>query len=175
MRRLPENYRKQIRLPENINEYITLCSSAVQDTFILECFTDSENQQLVQDIRQYQEMEYEAIETQTDSNTGFTSRVAKVLHLDQSIGESLKQLYDNCCQITGEKIGHEYGKEVIEAHHIEFFTSSLNNDSSNIIILSPNFHRIIHKNLPKFDREHLEFRFQNGVIEKIKLDLHLKR
>lgn len=101
--------------------------------------------------------------------------MTKVRRLDQSISESLKLLYDNRCQITGEKIGEEYGQEVIEAHHIEFFTTSLNNNSDNIIILSPNFHRIIHNNLPVFDRVHLEFQFQNGVVEKIKLDRHLKK
>ena len=173
-RSLPENFRKQVRLPENINEYVTLFSTTIRDTFVLECFTDAENRQLAEDVRQYQEQEYEAADLLTDNSAGYTSRVTKVRRLDQSIGETLKKLYDNRCQITGEKVGEEYGKEVIEAHHIEFFTTSLNNDSSNIIIISPNFHRIIHKNLPEFDRDRLEFRFPNGVIEKVSLDKHLR-
>ena len=36
-------------------------------------------------------------------------------------------------------------QDVFEAHHIEYFTKSLNNDTSNIIIVNPSFHRIIHQ------------------------------
>lgn len=31
--------------------------------------------------------------------------------------------------------------------HISYFTRSQNNDSTNIIIISPNYHRIIHKKI----------------------------
>ena len=34
------------------------------------------------------------------------------------------------------------------SHHIDYFTRSQNNDSTNIIIISPNDYRIIHKNNP---------------------------
>ena len=37
--------------------------------------------------------------------------------------------------------------------HIFYFTCSQNNDSTNIIIISPNYHRIIHKNNPHFNRK----------------------
>ena len=60
-----------------------------------------------------------------------------------------------------------------KAHHIEYFTRSMNNNASNIIIVNPNFHRIIHQASPIFDRKTLSFRFPNGVIEKVKLDKHL--
>jgi len=46
--------------------------------------------------------------------------------------------------MTGFPVGDEYGCSVVEAHHIDFFVNSQNNDASNIIILSPNFHRIVH-------------------------------
>jgi hypothetical protein len=49
----------------------------------------------------------------------------------------------------------------------------MNNDSENIIIVSPNFHRLIHKTHPVFDRNELTFIFQNGVKEKLKLNYHL--
>ena len=39
------------------------------------------------------------------------------------------------------------------SHHIDYFTHSQNNDSTNIIIISPNYHRIIHKNNPRFNRK----------------------
>ena len=76
--------------------------------------------------------------------------------------------------LTGEKIGEVYGETVIEVHHIDYFTKSHNNDSSNIIILSPNFHRIIHKNNPVFNWETLTFDFPNGYHQSLLLNKHLE-
>lgn len=50
---------------------------------------------------------------------------------------------------------------------------SMNNDTSNIIILSPSYHRIVHKANPVWDNENLAFRFPNGLVEKVKLNKHL--
>ena len=77
-------------------------------------------------------------------------------------------------QISGEKIGERYGDSVVEAHHIDYFTHSQNNDSTNIIIISPNYHRIIHKNNPRFNRHKFQFEFTNGEVLRLKLYEHLK-
>ena len=75
--------------------------------------------------------------------------------------------------MTGEHIGEQYGINAVEAHHIRPFTESLDNDTSNIMILSPNYHRIVHKANPHFNRKTLSFEFSNGLIEKVKLNRHL--
>ena len=54
------------------------------------------------------------------------------------------------------------------------FTHSQNNDSTNIIIISPNYHRIIHKNNPRFNRRKFQFEFENGEVLRLKLYEHLK-
>ena len=41
-------------------------------------------------------------------------------------------------------------------------------------ILSPNYHRIIHKNNPHFNRKNFQFEFQNGEVLRLKLYEHLK-
>ena len=130
-------------------------------------------QQLTSEIKNYSEYDFE---NATDDTSGYriSATMRKIRKLDRSIGDSLKCLYDFRCQITGEAIGNEYGLPVVEAHHIDYFTHSMNNDSSNIIIISPNFHRIIHKNNPEFNRKTLTFDFPNGYKQKIKLDMHLK-
>lgn len=102
------------------------------------------------------------------------TRLQKIRHIDRSIGDSLKRLYDYRCQMTGEKVGEPYDVFVVEAHHIIPFTESMNNDTSNIIIISPSYHRIIHKAKPVFDRPTLSFHFPNGLVEKIKVNKHLK-
>ena len=76
--------------------------------------------------------------------------------------------------MTGEKVGDEYNALVVEAHHIIPFTESMNNDTSNIIILSPTYHRIIHKAKPHFDHKALAFEFPNGLVEKVTIDKHLR-
>lgn len=58
--------------------------------------------------------------------------------------------------------------------HIFYFTCSQNNDSTNIIIISPNYHRIIHKNNPHFNRKKFQFEFENGEVLRLKLYEHLK-
>ena len=60
------------------------------------------------------------------------------------------------------------------SHHIDYFTRSQNNDSTNIIIISPNYHRIIHKNNPRFNRKKFQFEFENGEVLRLKLYEHLK-
>ena len=114
-------------------------------------------------------------EPREDKSAGIkqVTRLQKVRQLDCSIGDSLKLLYDYHCQMTGEKVGDEYNALVVEAHHIIPFTESMNNDTSNIIILSPSYHRIIHKAKPVFDRPSLSFHFPNGLVEKVKIDKHL--
>ena len=52
--------------------------------------------------------------------------------------------------------------------------SLLNDNSTNIIIISPNYHRIIHKNNPHFNRKKFQFEFPNGEVLRLKLYEHLK-
>ncbi len=94
--------------------------------------------------------------------------------IDRNVIRMLKKFYDYRDEISGEKIGSEYGESVVEAHHIDYFTKSQNNDSTNIIIISPNYHRIIHKNNPHFNREENQFEFENGEVLKLKLFEHLR-
>lgn len=176
-KQLIENKHKQIRVPENINEYITLSSTDLADTFIIEYYTSEDNQVVCRELNSATEYGFELsnFDPIYDENASIveTSCIKRVRKLNRSIAETLKQLYDYRCQITGERIGEGFGCSVVEAHHIEYFTTSLNNDTSNIIIVNPSFHRIIHQASPIFDRKKLSFIFPNGVIEKVKLDRHL--
>ena len=57
---------------------------------------------------------------------------------------------------------------------IACITRSQNNEFTNIIIISPNYHRIIHKNNPHFNRKKFQFEFENGEVLRLKLYEHLK-
>ena len=169
--------RRKIVLPKELTDVVVLWASPVPGTFVLECLPAQE-MAVEAEIKAQDELAFEIFEPREDKKAGIktSKRMQHVRQLDRSIGESLKRLYDYRCQVTGERIGEAYGSEcIVEAHHIEYFTQSLNNDTQNIIILSPTFHRIVHRYNPRFDREGLCFEFANGVSEVVRLDRHLKK
>ncbi|MCQ2260836.1 MAG: hypothetical protein MJZ77_05565 [Bacteroidales bacterium] len=162
-----------LRLPDEMREYFILQSTVQPDVFEVIAITQYDLSEIETEIENVSESDFENM---IDGNAGYkTSKtMGKFRSINKSIGESLKKIYDYRCQITGEKIGDKYSALVVEAHHIEPFTTSLNNNADNIIILSPTFHRIIHKESPTFVRNNLEFVFPNGVKEKVRLDYHLR-
>ena len=168
--------RKQIRLPNDNHDEIVFLGTAVPNVFILDCISSEERNKAATEIRQMSELDFEnAFEAREDANAGIReiSGIRRIRQLDRSIGDSLKRLYDFRCQMTGERIGSEYEALVVEAHHIVPFTQSMNNDTSNIIIVSPDYHRIIHKAKPVWDCKKLSFKFPNGLQERVKVNKHL--
>ena len=168
--------RKQIRLPNDNHDEIVFLGTAMPNVFILDCISSEERKKAATEIRQMSELDFEnAFEAREDANAGIReiSGIRRIRQLDRSIGDSLKRLYDFRCQMTGERIGSEYDVLVVEAHHIVPFTLSMNNDTSNIIIVSPDYHRIIHKAKPEWDCKKLSFKFPNGLQERVKVNKHL--
>ena len=168
--------RKQIRLPNDNHDEIVFLGTAMPNVFILDCISSEERKKAATEIRQMSELDFEnAFEAREDANAGIReiSGIRRIRQLDRSIGDSLKRLYDFRCQMTGERIGSEYDVLVVEAHHIVPFTLSMNNDTSNIIIVSPDYHRIIHKAKPVWDCKQLSFKFPNGLQERVKVNKHL--
>lgn len=102
------------------------------------------------------------------------TRTGKQRIYKQSIIAQLKNLYRGSCQICGFNPVESFKTNICEAHHIDFFSESQNNNASNIIILCPNHHRLIHKLKPKFDAESLTFTTASGENLPIKLNYHLK-
>ena len=101
-------------------------------------------------------------------------QIVKIRKLNKKIGDNLKRLYGYHCQICGKMIGEPYGARVAEAHHIDYFVKSLNNDASNQIIVCPNHHSIIHDVDPIFDRKRLTYVYENGYEEMLRLNKHLR-
>ena len=177
IKNLPENINRKftIRIPEEHQEFLALSTTDLPNIFVADCVTTVVKAEVKTEVCTMSELDFETFEPREDKSAGIkqVTRLQKVRQLDRSIGDSLKLLYDYRCQMTGEKVGDEYNALVVEAHHIIPFTESINNNTSNIIILSPSYHRIIHKAKPVFDRPNLSFRFPNGLVEKVKIDKHL--
>lgn len=167
--------RKQIHLPKEYNSHVIFYGTPVNGVFVLECNPSNNFADIQKSFQGITEEEFEMLTPIEDKTASIKelSRIQRIRHLDRSIGDTLKKLYEYRCQMTGEQIGEKYGITCVEAHHIIPFTESLNNDTSNIIILSPSYHRIIHQAKPFFNRKQLAYEFSNGLIEKVILDKHL--
>lgn len=110
-----------------------------------------------------------------DNSAGIVlkERMIKIRKLDKAISDELKMLYSNKCQICSNNYFKKYSEYIVEAHHIESFVKTLNNNSNNIMIICPNHHRLIHKTKPFFDTVKIEFKYPNGYIEALSLNKHL--
>lgn len=174
---LPGNIgrRYTIKIPKERQEYLAISCSDIANIFIADCITSSFMSDAIMDLSSIEELDFETFQPREDSSAKIIEkeRIQKVRHPDRSIGDSLKRLYDFHCQMTGERVGDSYNTLVVEAHHIIPFTTSLNNDTSNIIIVSPSYHRIIHAAKPDWIPEILAFKYPNGLIEKVMLNKHL--
>ena len=73
----------------------------------------------------------------------------------------------------GQSIGEFYGVDLVDCHHIAPFSQSLNNDQSNLLIVCPNHHRIIHAANPTFDRKRKLYLYPNGREEILQINEHL--
>lgn len=177
-RQLPGMARRQIPLPDYIQEYIRLYVVNSSNMIYMECCFSEDYKQLATTLSTIPEEIYETADDKffmADVSASVVKKqlLVKYRKMDRSIIRMLKEFYDYRDEISGEKIGNQYGDSVVEAHHIDYFTKSQNNDSTNIIIISPNYHRIIHKNNPHFNRNEFQFEFLNGEILKLKLYDHL--
>lgn len=123
------------------------------------------------------ESELEAILNFKDS--GATVRIKsannKVRVYNTAIIKQLKKLYGGRCQLCGKRPFKSFDADICEAHHISYFSESHNNDTSNLIVVCPNHHTLIHKLNPVFDADIGCFKFKNGETMDIVLDLHLTR
>jgi len=166
--------KQQVRLPESEREYMAIYSTVRNNAFEIDCITRNEIDDTRKIIRDIPEMEIEQI-LQSDETASLLKKIqtVKIRKLDRNIGEHLKRLYENCCQICGLFIGERYDATVIHTHHIDYFSRSLNNDTDNILVVCPNHHGIIHAVNPVFNRQSLAFAYPNGLIESLILNKHL--
>ncbi|GIP22937.1 HNH endonuclease [Paenibacillus sp. J22TS3] len=97
----------------------------------------------------------------------------KIRKASKVIIDKLKELYDYSCQICGINPSSIYGVNIVEAHHIEYFSVSQNHNPNNIMILCPNHHRLVHSAKAKYCREKNKVVYENGYEEVLKLEKHL--
>ncbi len=170
--------RRMIRLPEDSKEYLAIYTTEYDDSFVLETIVSDDILVLKKNVEGKKEFlfETEFDFDWEDKTAGVQERLQlkKIRKLDQKIGENLKLLYGYRCQICGCLIGEVFDSHVVEAHHIDYFVKSLNNDANNQMILCPNHHSIIHEADPVFDRKRLLYIYPNGLRQSLMVNKHLQ-
>lgn len=171
----PEGSNKKINIADKFDTQIIVYGTSEPDLFVWEPVFEDVIKQSKEEIIQMTEEEFESFVERQDPTASVARKsvMQNVRKLDRSIGESLKKTYGYRCQMTGEYVGEQQGVSCVEAHHIIPFVESLDNSTDNLMVLSPNYHRIIHKAKPHFNRKTLSFEFPNGLVEKVKLNIHL--
>ena len=162
-------------LSENQKEYMAVYSTTMSGVLSLECISNAEFLEETKTLAELGERAAESILDETDDNAAIylQTKLVKVRKLTKQIILNLKSIYGYRCQICGKCIGEPYGAKLIHAHHIEYFTKSLNNNASNILIVCPNHHGIIHELNPIFNRQTKEFYYPNGYVDKLVVNFHL--
>ncbi len=170
--------KNHVPLPDEMKEYLAIYTTEYDDSYILEPIVASDLEVYKSSIENQKERIVEAsIDYDvTDPNAGYAEndRLTRIRKLNRKIGENLKILYNYRCQICGKTIGEEYGSHIAEAHHIDYYVNSLNNDSNNQMVVCPNHHSIIHNANPRFDRKRMMYLYPNGVEQRIVVNLHLR-
>lgn len=163
---------KRLVIPDESKEYLAIYATPVPGTLMLDCITAAEYQEATNEIHHLDEW---SAETAADPDASIVTTVGarKVRRLSRAVGDGLKLLYDYRCQICGQKIGAAYGSNLIHAHHIDYFVKSLNNNASNVLVVCPNHHAVIHDRNPEFDRKNLVYHYPNGLTEGLALNKHL--
>lgn len=166
-----------------MHEYLKNFSFEELSSIVMQLISDNDNNFEVPEISpedkgiiaEYPEEYYEALINRTDMTATISksSTPRSVRVYDYRIQDGLKRLYNFRCQICGATSIVMYGVDVSEAHHIEYFTKSMNNNPRNIIILCPDHHRIIHKGHAIFNYHTREFTYENAKVDKLMLNLHL--
>lgn len=158
----------------SFDEITKIVKALIENNTSIDIPTIEDEKMPIVQVEKLTEEEIEYIINFKDNKAGIkiTNGQAQRRVYKTSIIKQLKKLYKGQCQICGENAGEKHGVDISEVHHIKYFSSSQNNDSSNLIVLCPNHHRLIHKLNPTFDEQNRIFSFQNGETLKIIIDYH---
>ncbi len=170
--------RRNISMPKDVREYFALYRTSDPCIWTAESVTKQESEDFgsIVTAQKVSEEYFESmLKTDESASIVVQPRLVKVRNLDRSVCENLKVLYGFRCQVCGQLVAEKYGGTVIDAHHVDPFTSSLNNNYDNIVVLCPNHHRIVHACHPEFIRCDIPaFLYPNGLRESLLIDKHLR-
>lgn len=172
-----DSKRQFTKIPDDMKEYLAIYTTSDPSVFACEPIVLDDLRELKRIASNQNERLFEATfnyDVQDDfAGINRVQSVVSVRKLNRKIGDALKEHYRYRCQICGCCVGTKYDSHLVEAHHINYFVKSLDNNMSNILIVCPNHHGIIHDKNPVFHRADCTFEYPNGYVEGLKLNDHL--
>jgi hypothetical protein len=88
------------------------------------------------------------------------------------LATTLKVYYEHRCQICGKSFLPDYGVDLADTHHIHYLAQGGPDVSSNILVVCPNHHRVIHATDAFFNRNNLSYEYPNGFQERLLIPDH---
>ena len=174
-----QGVKRVIKVPEEMRCSVAFYETAMPNVWEAVPFFSNDYVEVKKTLRDYvtSEVDYERMLLKDEgAHLVKEQHWVKVRKLDRNVCLHLKQLYEYRCQVCGQLITAPYtngDEKVIDAHHIIPFTESCNNNFSNVMILCPNHHRVVHACHPEFKLKTKEFVYPNGYHEKLVLNKHL--
>ncbi len=89
------------------------------------------------------------------------------------LADGLKSYYEFKCQVCGQDFRPRYDVSVADTHHIKYLSEGGRDLSTNIIVVCPNHHRVIHATNAQFDAVSFEYEYPNGLRERLVHPDHL--
>lgn len=86
----------------------------------------------------------------------------------------LQKTYAGRCQICLYDPRSRYDRGLCHGHHIQWLSHGGEDEIENMVLICPNHHAAVHQADAVFDYADLTFRFDNGLIEAVQLNQHLK-
>ncbi len=113
-----------------------------------------------------------AIERITPEDSAEVARALRYCRRYLNLAQRLlEQMYGNMCQLC---TGHTVSSVANTAHHIDPVTASMDNRISNLVLVCPNHHAMLHAHDFTFDRTSLSFVSPETGALKIATNKHLE-
>ena len=87
--------------------------------------------------------------------------------------EALRKMYRGCCQVCAWESRAEHSIDVCEGHHLQWLSRGGRDDLSNMVLLCPNHHRLVHALDAPLDFSDLSFNFGDRR-EALAMNDHLR-
>ena len=111
----------------------------------------------------------------TGASAERVKRLLACVRRDRRLVQELHDLYGDKCQVCGFDSPAVYGVSSAEGHHLVYLSRGGEDSLSNLMLLCPTHHTVVHKADAPFDHGRLAFLIPSGRIEPLCLNRHLRQ
>lgn len=127
--------------------------------------------------RAYEDGENAVRETVASYHVGVSRQrqdsLLRAFRRNRSLVDDVQTMYDGRCQLCGFDPKLLYGVRACNAHHVVYLSRGGRDELSNLMLLCPNHHEVVHATNAVFDFADLHYVFLNGRREPLVLNKHI--